>query len=92
MSKLYVSNKDETARMFKSDFLEVFSKVHWTVPLFIYVPVIAYLFYLTIVDYKVPALEIFGLIVVGLFIWTITEYLCIDLFFTFIPQVILGNV
>jgi sterol desaturase/sphingolipid hydroxylase (fatty acid hydroxylase superfamily) len=75
MSKLYVSNKDETARMFKSDFLEVFSKVHWTVPLFIYVPVIAYLFYLTIVDYKVPALEIFGLIVVGLFIWTITEYL-----------------
>jgi hypothetical protein len=25
MSKLYVSNKDETARMFKSDFLEAFS-------------------------------------------------------------------
>ena len=75
MSKLYVSNKDETARMFKSDFLEVFSKVHWTVPLFIYVPVIGYLFYLTIVDYKVPALEVFGLIVAGLFIWTITEYL-----------------
>ena len=75
MSKLYVSNKDETARMFKSDFLEVFSKVHWTVPLFIYVPVIAYLFYLTIVDYKVPALDISGLIVAGLFIWTITEYL-----------------
>ncbi len=75
MSKLYVSNKDETARMFKSDFLEAFSKVHWSVPLYIYVPVIAYLFYLTIVDYKVPALDIIGLIVAGLFIWTITEYL-----------------
>ncbi len=75
MSKLYVSIEDETARMFKSDFLEVFSKVHWTVPLFIYVPVIAYLFYLTIVDYQVPALDNFGLIVAGLFIWTITEYL-----------------
>jgi sterol desaturase/sphingolipid hydroxylase (fatty acid hydroxylase superfamily) len=75
MSKLYVSNKDETARMFKSDFLEAFSKVHWSVPLFIYVPVIGYLFYLAIVDYKVSALEIFGLIVAGLFIWTITEYL-----------------
>ncbi|MCH8034917.1 MAG: sterol desaturase family protein [Bacteroidetes bacterium] len=74
MSKLFVSNKDETARMFKSDFLEAFSKIHWTVPLFIYVPVIGYLFYLTIVD-KIPALEIFGLIVAGLFIWTITEYL-----------------
>ena len=75
MSKLYVSNKDETARMFKSDFLEAFSKIHWTVPLFIYVPVIGYLFYLAIVDYKVPVLEILGLIVAGLFIWTITEYL-----------------
>lgn len=75
MSKLYVSNKDETARMFKSNFLEAFSKVHWAVPLFIYVPVIVYLFYLTIVDYQVPALEIVGLIVAGLFIWTITEYL-----------------
>ena len=75
MSKLYVSNKDETARMFKSDFLEAFSKVHWSVPLFIYVPVIGYLFYLSIVDYKVPALDITGLIVAGLFIWTITEYL-----------------
>ncbi|MCH7964404.1 MAG: sterol desaturase family protein [Bacteroidetes bacterium] len=74
MSKLFVSNKDETARMFKSDFLEAFSKIHWTVPLFIYVPVIGYLFYLTIVD-KIPALEIIGLIAAGLFIWTITEYL-----------------
>ncbi|MGB5850600.1 MAG: sterol desaturase family protein [Ignavibacteriaceae bacterium] len=75
MSKLYVSNKDETARMFKSDFLEAFSKVHWSVPLFIYVPLIGYLFYLSIVDYKVSALDIAGLIVAGLFIWTITEYL-----------------
>jgi len=75
MSKLYVSNKDETARMFKSDFLEAFSKVHWSVPLFIYVPVIGYLFYLSTVDYEVPAVEIIGLIVAGLFIWTITEYL-----------------
>ena len=75
MSKLYVSNKDETARMFKSDFLEAFSRVHWSVPLFIYIPVIGYLFYLSIADYKIAALDILGLIVAGLFIWTITEYL-----------------
>jgi len=75
MSKLYVSNKDETARMFKSDFLEAFSRVHWSVPLFIYIPVIGYLFYLSIVDYKVAALDILGLIIAGLFVWTITEYL-----------------
>ncbi len=75
MSKLFVSNKDETARMFKSDFLEAFSKIHWTVPLYIYVPVIGYLFYLAIFDYKIPVLGIIGLIAGGLFIWTITEYL-----------------
>jgi len=75
MSKLYVSNKDETARMFKSDFLEAFSRVHWSVPLFIYIPVIGYLFYLSIIDYKVSALDISALIVAGLFVWTITEYL-----------------
>ena len=75
MTKLYVSNKDETARMFKSDFLEAFSKVHWSVPLFIYVPVIVYLFYSSIVDYKVSALDMLGLIIAGLFVWTITEYL-----------------
>lgn len=75
MSKLYVSNKDETARMFKSDFFEAFSKIHWTVPLFIYVPVIGYLFYLAIFDYKISVLGIIGLIAAGLFFWTITEYL-----------------
>ena len=40
MPKNYVSNKDETVRMFKSDFMEAFSRVHFTVPLYIYVPVI----------------------------------------------------
>ena len=40
MAKKYVSNKDESARMFRSDFLEAFSHVHWTVPHIIFIPVI----------------------------------------------------
>lgn len=75
MAKNFVSNKDETVRMFKSDFMEVFSRVHWTVPLFIYVPVIIVLLYFSITEYAISAINIFVLAVVGLFIWTITEYL-----------------
>ena len=75
MAKKFVSNKDETVRMFKNDFLESLSRVHPSVPLIIFVPVILYMFYLSIFDYKIGAISIIGLVVFGLFIWTITEYL-----------------
>lgn len=45
MPKNFVSNKDETVRMFENDFLEALSKVHWTVPLWLFVPVILYFLY-----------------------------------------------
>jgi len=37
MAKNYVSNKDESARLFKSDFWSFFTHVHPTVPLIVYV-------------------------------------------------------
>ena len=75
MAKLYVSNKDETVRMFKSDFLEAFSKVHWTVPLWIFVPIVGFFFYMSIFEYQLTFITIAGYFLLGLFIWTITEYL-----------------
>jgi 4-hydroxysphinganine ceramide fatty acyl 2-hydroxylase len=75
MAKKFVSNKDETVRMFDSDFLESLSKVHFTVPLIIFVPVILYMLYLAIFESVLTTLSIIGLIIFGLFIWTITEYL-----------------
>jgi len=74
MAKNFVSNKDETVRMFENDFLESLSKVHFTVPLFIYIPVIVYFLYKAIAEYVLGADTIFSLIFVGLFVWTITEY------------------
>jgi len=74
MAKNFVSNKDETVRMFENDFLESLSKVHFSVPLFIYIPVIAYFLYKAIADYVLGADTIISLIFVGLFVWTITEY------------------
>jgi len=43
MGQRYVSNKNESVRMFESRFLEFFSHVHPATPLVIYVPVIGFL-------------------------------------------------
>lgn len=73
MAKNYVSNKDESARLFQSDFLEIFTHVHPTIPLMVYVPVIAYFMYqgwgvLTGAEIVVAFLG-------GVLVWTLTEYL-----------------
>jgi sterol desaturase/sphingolipid hydroxylase (fatty acid hydroxylase superfamily) len=74
MAKNYVSNKDETVRMFKSDFMEFFSRVHFTVPLYIYIPVILIMMYLSIFTYKLSVLNIVVLFLAGIFTWTLAEY------------------
>jgi len=75
MPKNFVSNKDETVRMFESDFMEAFSRVHYTVPLFIYVPVIFVLLYFSISEYHLSALNIVVLFIGGMFTWSLAEYL-----------------
>ncbi len=74
MAKNFVSNKDETVRMFKSDFFEALSKVHFTVPLYIYVPVIIFFLYKSIGQFHLSFINIVVYILFGAFIWTITEY------------------
>ncbi|CAM4267035.1 Fatty acid hydroxylase superfamily protein [Pedobacter westerhofensis] len=71
--KKFVSNSEDTIRMFKSDFLEAFSKVHWTVPLYVFIPVIGYCIYRSaqtdLLLWQYPLV-----ILAGIFIWTLTEY------------------
>lgn len=74
MAKNFVSNKDETVRMFQNDFLENLSRIHFSVPLFIFVPVIGYFFYQSIAVFHLPFLSIIGFLLFGLFVWTFTEY------------------
>ena len=75
MAKNFVSNKDETVRMFESNFLEAFSRVHFSVPIIIYLPVIAYLLYLSVAVYFLSWSTLAGLFVAGAAFWSITEYL-----------------
>jgi hypothetical protein len=86
MEKKFISNSSESQRMFKRDWMEALSKVHFSVPLFIYVPVILYFGWN---GFVVAAITDFLLAIVGgLFVWTFTEYIgasgCILFFMVYI--------
>ena len=91
MSKNYVSNKDETVRMFKSDFMEAMSRVHWTVPLLLYIPVILYLLYLGFFVNELTISNVLIMFLFGLVIWTFTEYTLHRFVFHYIPKSDLGK-
>lgn len=74
MSQRYVSHKNETVRMFKTDFMEFFSHVHPVTPLVIYLPVIGYMLYLAVVQRALSIGGAAGLFALGLLIWTLVEY------------------
>lgn len=91
MAKNYVSNKDETVRMFENDFMEALSKVHFSVPLFIYLPVISYFLYLSVAKYHLTFGYLVLLIVFGIFTWTLTEYTLHRFLFHFEPKSEMGR-
>jgi sterol desaturase/sphingolipid hydroxylase (fatty acid hydroxylase superfamily) len=69
----YVSNKNESARMFESNFLEFFSHVHPATPHVIYLPLMGWMFYLA-AERGQSAGTIAGLFLGGIAIWTLVEY------------------
>jgi sterol desaturase/sphingolipid hydroxylase (fatty acid hydroxylase superfamily) len=84
MKKKYVSNSQESARMFKSDLLESLSKVHFTVPLFIFIPVIIFFVYKAF-EVQMGILNFIEMFVLGLFIWTLVEYVMHRFVFHYAP-------
>lgn len=86
MAKNFVSNKDETVRMFNNNFLESLSRVHPSVPVIIYLPIIAYMLYLAVWQHQLYFFSIAGLFLFGIFIWSITEYTLHRFVFHFKPK------
>lgn len=70
--------------MFKSDFLEALSKVHFTVPLFIFIPVIIFCVYKSF-EVSISFSVFFGLYLSGIFIWTLVEYFLHRVVFHYVP-------
>lgn len=85
MKKKFVSNSQASVRMFKSDLLESLSKVHYLVPVFIFMPVILYTAYRALFIVNLPPVTCFGLFILGLFVWTLTEYIMHRFVFHYAP-------
>ncbi len=84
MAKNYISNSQESVRMFKSNLLEALSKVHFLVPVFIFVPVIGYFIYEAF-EKNIGVATFFEMFALGLFIWTLVEYIMHRFLFHYMP-------
>ncbi len=85
MKHQYVSNSTESIRMFKSGWMEALSKVHFSVPLFIYIPVVIYFAYQALIG-KIGIDNFAFLFFAGLLFWTATEYFLHRFVFHFMPR------
>lgn len=68
----FVSNKNETIRLFKNPFLEYFSHIHPATPLIVFIPVMIVTSYFGITETGIlPGAVSF---LSGIFLWTLMEY------------------
>jgi len=67
--------------MFKSPVLDKMSRIHWSVPLYLFVPVVLFFLYRSIFMLHLGALTIGILFVCGVFAWTLMEYMLHRWFF-----------
>ncbi|MFQ5605441.1 MAG: sterol desaturase family protein [bacterium] len=86
MAKSYVSNKDESIPLFKNKWLDKFTYVHPTVPVILYLPVIAFFMRRGLVANDFTVAAIVGLFAGGFLLWTLTEYLMHRFVFHFEPK------
>ena len=86
MAKQFVSNKDETVRMFENDFLEALSK-YILLFRYIFIYLLLVIFYIkSISSYSLSFITIFSLALLGVFVWTFTEYTLHRFIFHFVPD------
>lgn len=84
MKRNYISNSEESIRMFKSGWMEGLSKVHFSVPLFIFIPAIVFFGWKSF-SQGIGAWEFVLFFAIGLFVWTITEYVLHRFIFHYYP-------
>jgi sterol desaturase/sphingolipid hydroxylase (fatty acid hydroxylase superfamily) len=70
--KKFVSNRDESVRLFKNPVMEYFSHIHPATPLIVYLPVIGVALYFGFLN-RNPLYAVLAFLA-GIFIWTLLEY------------------
>ncbi len=72
--------------MFKNDVIEFFSRVHWTIPLLLFLPIISIFLYYALMRHRLDAITTLALYAAGLFFWSITEYILHRFVFHYEPK------
>lgn len=91
MKQFYVSNKNESVRMFESRFMEFFSHVHPATPLILYLPVIGYMLYRAFTEGKMSILTVVAFFILGILMWTLLEYVVHRYVFHYEPKTRIGK-
>ncbi len=86
MPKNYISNSNESVRMFRNPFLEACSKVHYTIPLFVYIPVVFYFITKSIFVLNAKVHIILICFFSGIIVWSFVEYVLHRFVFHFSPK------
>lgn len=73
--RLISKERPQRARIFKSDFLERLTLVQWQTIFIFWIPVIIGLIFLENYYYSLSLFLNFGLLLLGIFLWTLAEYL-----------------
>ena len=90
MKKNYVSNSEVSVRMFKISIFESLSKVHFSVPLFIFIPVILFFAYRSFAN-GIGILGFLFYFAIGHAVWTNTENLLHRFIFHYQPTSEIGK-
>lgn len=87
----FVSNSRESTRMFARGWMEALSKVHWSVPLFVFVPIILALIGAAFAFDGLKLVQALAWFIAGFSIWTPTEYLLHRFVFHYVPKNRIGQ-
>jgi len=86
MKKNYISIKDESVSLFNNRFLDIFSRVHWVVPVLIFLPTICWFVWRSFAVFELHAGTIILYFLGGLVFWTAAEYFIHRYVFHFTPK------
>ena len=85
MKKNYISNSEDSIKLFKNNIFNSLSKVHYTVPLLLFIPAILLFCYQAFNDH-LAILNFSGYFGAGILVWTITEYFLHRFIFHYHPS------
>lgn len=87
--RLFVSNRDESVRLFQNSFLEYFSHIHPATPVVVYFPIVAVMTYFGLQRTSIGNFIL--LFLVGFVLWTLFEYVMHRFVFHYNPKTELGK-